>query len=133
MDMSNSLDGSQFGIQPVTMQLLTSMGMDWQRLHDLSGGMGEFEQELLAIFVDDTQSHVEAMQRAIVAQDVTSLATEAHHIKGASANVGAVPMQKIALSLEQQAHQQDFAHASEALVQLQAWLNALRSYLGIQQ
>jgi HPt (histidine-containing phosphotransfer) domain-containing protein len=109
------------------------MGMDWQRLHDLSGGMREFEQELLAIFVDDTQSHVEAMERAIVAQDFTTLATEAHHIKGASANVGAVPMQEIALFLEQQAHQQGLAHTSEALAQLQTWLNTLRSYLSVQQ
>lgn len=115
--------------QPVTAQMLATMGMDWERLRDLSGGVAEFERDLLVIFVEDTQVHIDAATAAIATQNFAQLTREAHHIKGASANVGAVPMQQTAAQLEQQAKQQTLDQVDELLAALQAWLMALRAYV----
>ncbi|MCS6812281.1 MAG: Hpt domain-containing protein [Cyanobacteria bacterium] len=126
--MTDRVDASSLG-QPVTAQMLTTMGMDWERLRDLSGGLAEFELELLAMFVEDTQLHVDAAKAAIKTQNFTQLGREAHQIKGASANVGAIPMQQAAAQLEQQAKQQALDRVDELLATLQAWLMALRTYV----
>jgi len=109
--------------------MLAEMGMDWARIQELAGGVDEFELELLTIFVDDTQLHLDAVGAAIAVQNFSVLAQEAHHIKGASANVGAVPMYELAAYLEQQARQQTIHDAIEPLAQLQTWLNHVHAYV----
>ncbi len=115
--------------QLVTAQMLADMGMDWSRIQELAGGVEEFELELLTIFVDDTQLHLDAVRSAISTHNFSALSKEAHHIKGASANVGAVPMQDFATRLEQNAHQQSIDDTIEPLNQLQTWLNYVRTYV----
>lgn len=89
------------------------------RLQECSGGDVEFEQELLDLFVMDAQQHLATIEDAIAS--LTSSATEpqhnnhpqplaiihetAHHLKGASGNIGADAFQNIAAQLEQDAKQ----------------------------
>lgn len=77
--------------------------IDLRRLRDCSGGDRAFEQELLELFVIDSQTHIKALKAAIATQDLETISRSAHHLKGASSNVGAHGMQTIAQTLEQQA------------------------------
>jgi signal transduction histidine kinase/DNA-binding response OmpR family regulator len=92
--------------------------IDWDHLHQISDDNTDFEQELLHIFVIDTQEHLNTAQSALALGDHETVARAAHHIKGASANVGLTEMQTIASKLEYQSQQQNLRDASQ-------WLSAL--------
>ena len=76
------------------------MSIDRSLLHEYSDGDRDFEQELLHLFVDDTQQHLASLKAAISNQNFDIATREAHHIKGASAHVGAVAMFAIATEVE---------------------------------
>jgi HPt (histidine-containing phosphotransfer) domain-containing protein len=78
-----------------------TMPIDLEYLQQLSDSDTEFELELLQIYLEDTKEHLQAAKAAIMAQDGQQLAREAHHLKGASGNVGAMAMQAMAYKLEQ--------------------------------
>lgn len=86
------------------------VAIDWQRLHLLSDGDRAFEWELLQVFIEDAQAHLQLVDQtlqssfltgAIAPEQLKVLQQETHHLKGSSANVGATKMQTLALQLEQ--------------------------------
>ncbi|MGV0024634.1 GAF domain-containing protein [Phormidesmis priestleyi] len=95
-----------------------SLTIDWDHLHQISDGNTDFEQELLQIFVIDAQDHLNTAQSALATGDHKAVARAAHHLKGASANVGLTEMQTIASKLEYQSQQQNLTDAPQ-------WLSAL--------
>ena len=103
--------------------------IDWQHLHQLSDDNEEFELELLHVFVEDAGNHLKALATAIAERQFRDLEHAAHHIKGASANVGLVAMSAIADQLEQQARQHQLAKAPEQLTQLQQRLDEVQLFL----
>jgi histidine phosphotransfer protein HptB len=97
-----------------------SAPIDRHRLQEYSGGDINFEQELLELFVTDAQQHLTAIEGAVTcltspllsnsqeastAQNLEIIYQEAHHLKGASGNIGAYSFQAIAAKLEQDAKQ----------------------------
>jgi histidine phosphotransfer protein HptB len=97
-----------------------SAPIDRYRLQDYSGGDINFEQELLDLFVTDAQQHLTAIEDAVTyltssplpnsqadstAQNLEIIYQEAHHLKGASGNIGAYSFQATAAELEQDAKQ----------------------------
>lgn len=109
-----------------------SLDLNWEHLHEISGNDSEFELELLQMFVEDAQIHVEATKEAIANKDFRKLEQETHHLKGASANVGAAPMQLAAQKLEQQFHQQKIEGASDLISQLEEFIDRIQSFLAKQ-
>jgi len=85
--------------------------LDWRYLMDLSGGDLEFEGQLLEIFIADTENHLNRLGQAIDANDLDLIIQEAHQIKGASANVGAIALRAAAETLEKQARQRQVSDA----------------------
>lgn len=83
-------------------QTQPSIAVDRNHLQECSEGDRVFEQELLHLFVDDTHQHMIRLKTAISTQEFEIARREAHHIKGASAHVGAVTMFAIAAELEAQ-------------------------------
>lgn len=79
---------------------ITPISIDRSLLHEYSDGDRDFEQELLHLFVNDTQQHLASLKAAISNQNFDIATREAHHIKGASAHVGAVAMFAIATEVE---------------------------------
>lgn len=106
-----------------------TLSIDWEHLHQICDGNEEFEVELLHTFVDDTQIHLEAAEEALGSNDLSKLEQEAHHIKGASANLGITTMQEAASRLERQAAQGQMHSASDLLKNLRASLNGVQSLL----
>jgi len=77
--------------------------INWEHLHQLSDNSTEFEWELLQIFVDDSHNCLKGLEQAIATQDYWQAEQCAHHLKGASANVGADMIEDAAAQLEQRA------------------------------
>jgi signal transduction histidine kinase/CheY-like chemotaxis protein/HPt (histidine-containing phosphotransfer) domain-containing protein len=106
-----------------------SSQLNWKHLHQISDGNREFELELLQIFVEDSQAHLEALKGAIANQDTWQAEQAAHHIKGASANVGAKIMQAAADQLEQQARQKQIQTPERFLAEIEQSLNQIRAFV----
>jgi HPt (histidine-containing phosphotransfer) domain-containing protein len=78
------------------------MHIDWRSLQRLSEGNAKFELDLLKIFVQDCCEHLTLLDRAIAQRQFDEIEQIAHHLKGASANVGAFVMRDAAHELERQ-------------------------------
>ena len=103
--------------------------IDWEHLHQLSESNTEFELELLQMFVEDAQSHLEVTKAAIASNDFHLFAQEAHHLKGSSANVGATTMYLAAEQLEQLARTQERRGATNLILELEQSVNRLKAFL----
>lgn len=125
---------SAYAIAPVTTTLptLPPLPIDWHRLHQISDHNPEFELELLQVFVEDTEHHLNQLEAAIATQDFFALEQQAHHIKGSSANIGLRPMQTAASTLEIQARTQQLDNPNLQVLVLQQTLNTLKIFLAVQ-
>jgi len=103
--------------------------IDWEHLRHLSDGDAEFELELLQMFVEDAQIHLDDIKTAIASSDYIGLAREAHYIKGASANVGAELMRERAADLERQAREHEIADAATLLSELEVFLKRIQTFV----
>ncbi|NJN58673.1 MAG: response regulator, partial [Leptolyngbyaceae cyanobacterium SL_5_9] len=103
--------------------------LNWRHLHQISDGNREFELELLQVFVEDSQIHLEALKRAIANHEIWEVEQAAHHIKGASANVGAKIMQAAAEQLEQQARQNQIQTPDRFLTEIDQSLNQIQAFV----
>lgn len=106
----------------------SNLPLDWDHLHQMSDNSYEFELELLTIFVEDTQVHLRAVETAIAKGDFWEIEQAAHHIKGASANVGAKTMQAAAAQIEQQARQQKSDGSIQLLAEIEQALAQIEKF-----
>lgn len=106
-----------------------NLAIDWEQLHQISDQNEAFERELLQIFAEDTQQHLNIAKIALKSEDAIALSRAAHHIKGASANVGLYEMKSVASMLEAQALKDDLTQASTLMMQLFTMLETLRKFL----
>ncbi len=105
------------------------MAIDWEHLHQISDGNEEFERELLHIFTEDAYMHLEEAQVALLLGDHNAVLRAAHHVKGASANVGLKEMKTIASQLEADANKQQLTDAPRMLSRLAELLQDLQAFL----
>ncbi|XHX79149.1 MAG: PAS domain S-box protein [Stenomitos frigidus ULC029] len=106
--------------------------IDWHYLHQLSDDNEAFERELLHIFVGDVGNHLAQLKRAIEQRHFHDLEHAAHHIKGASGNVGLAAMSAIASQFEQEARHNEIQDAVERVAKLQQTLDAVQLFLATQ-
>ncbi len=106
-----------------------TLAIDWDHLHQISDGNEDFERELLQIFVEDTYDHLEEAQSGLLAGDHLAVSRAAHHVKGASANVGLKEMRAIAGKLETDAHANHLSEAAAMLAGLADLLQAVQAFL----
>lgn len=108
--------------------------VEWDYLQNLADGDNEFALELLQVFVQDVESQLPVLQRAIEVQNCQKIYETAHYLKGASSNVGAKGMETLMASLEKQAKAAQleeaevmYANMSQYFQAVSAWV---RSVLG---
>lgn len=80
--------------------------VDISRIQETSDGDIEFERELIEMFIDDANENI----KQICASDITQtkeIKQVAHTLKGASANIGAVAVQKASFAIERSAAAED--------------------------
>ncbi|PSB13317.1 hypothetical protein C7B61_01035 [filamentous cyanobacterium CCP1] len=110
-------------------QTALSSHLNLHYLQRLSDGCPEFEVELLQVFVNDSYHHLHLLQQAVAHQNFPKIEQIAHHIKGASANVGASSMQHLADALEQRARQRQPQGLNHLTAQLEASLNHIQAFM----
>jgi PAS domain S-box-containing protein len=103
--------------------------IDWEQLHRISGNDAEFELNLLQVCVEDIKPRLEIIIAAIAADDFEQIAREAHHLKGASVNIGATAMYLAADKLEQLAYQQELRDTTNLILELTNSLNSIQDFL----
>lgn len=86
-----------------------NVALDVEQLKHISGGDLEFERELLALYIEDAANHLSRLRGAISANNFLAVEETAHHLKGASGNVGLTDMQHYATELEIAARQHQAA------------------------
>jgi signal transduction histidine kinase/CHASE2 domain-containing sensor protein/DNA-binding NarL/FixJ family response regulator/HPt (histidine-containing phosphotransfer) domain-containing protein len=74
--------------------------VDLEYLHQLSEGDTEFERTILQIFVENTHEQLQLIRTAVADRDLGTVQYRIHEIKGASANVGAIAIEQLAMQLE---------------------------------
>lgn len=97
-----------------------SSAIDFDYLHQMCQGDPEFEQELLSLFLSDTQVHLNAAKTAASCQESETVRQKAHLIRGASGTIGAVQLQALAGNLEQMAKQGNLDCLPDLVRQLEA-------------
>jgi histidine phosphotransfer protein HptB len=100
-----------------------------QYLNQVSDGDQDFELELLNLFIEDAQYHLDAATEAIALQDCKALEREAHHLKGSSSNVGAQSMQAIAYSIEQQSLKNSLEDVPTKIAELKSCLEEVKVFV----
>ncbi|MEH1943138.1 MAG: GAF domain-containing protein [Nostoc sp.] len=107
----------------------TDLTIDWEQLHRISGNDAEFELNLLQICVEDIEPRLEIIKAAIASHDFEQITREAHHLKGASVNIGATTMYLAADKLEGLADHQDLGDATNLILELQEFVNCIQVFL----
>jgi histidine phosphotransfer protein HptB len=107
----------------------TECPIDLEYLQQLSDGDLEFEQELLQVYIEDGGQHLQAAKTAIADRDQANLAREAHHLKGASGNVGAIEMQSLAQQLEEKGKILDWHSTNNLSADLEAGLERISKFI----
>ncbi|WP_071881341.1 Hpt domain-containing protein [Thalassoporum mexicanum] len=105
-----------------------SAPIDMEFIRLISDGDVEFELELLETFIEDTKVHIDAAKVAIAASDYMTVQREAHHMKGASGNVGAHTMQELASAIEQQAKQESLQDVAPKLADIETNLAEVEAF-----
>lgn len=103
--------------------------LDLEQLHRLSDHTPEFELELLKLFLEDSAVHLKAIQQAISGGDFQQIQQSAHHLKGASASVGATIVHTLAEHLETQLYPNQAPVMAELIARLQFSLTQVQTFL----
>jgi len=89
--------------------------------------------KLIKIFLNESPSRIVDLRRAVEAKDFAAVQTQAHWLKTASANVGALHMSELCLLTEQFARDRQMAHGrilcdeiDRKFEKMKAWLDDLR-------
>ena len=92
------------------------------QLNSISQGDITFEVEILHVYVEDISKRLEQVRKVSNVNDWAKVMAVAHHIKGASANVGASQINLLAVRLEELNHDQEqaFKIIDQILIQIAA-------------
>lgn len=95
-----------------------------------AGDDREFYRELLEIFLDDTASRLVELRTGLAAGDCEKLASDAHGIKGAAANLSATFVREAALAIERQGREGNLSNMEEMLQRLEGEVSRLAEFAG---
>ncbi|CAN1208757.1 Hpt domain-containing protein [Tumidithrix helvetica PCC 7403] len=107
----------------------SNLPIDTEYLQQISDGDLEFELELLQVYIDDTRIHIDATKAAIAEGDFLKIEQEAHHIKGASGNVGANDVHAFALAIEKSGVSKTMDGVPVLLEQLEQKFSLVESFV----
>ena len=93
--------------------------LDMNVIAELRDVMGEQFGLLCERYIADTGQRLEAMTAAVAARDADTLRAQAHSLKGASANLGALGLADLCLAMEQLAKAGSWETAEGQLQALQ--------------
>lgn len=89
--------------------------MDFARLAEITEGDADFERQLLSTFLRDLEEKIEVLEEAIAGHDFGAVILEAHNLKGAATNMGALPLRVATEQCEMAARQSRISECRVAL------------------
>lgn len=108
---------------------LTDSIFDWDGLLHRLMGDEDLAKEIIDDFLKQIPDNLFAVKKALNNKDVLLLQREAHIIKGASGNVGALAMQEIAKQIEIASEAKDLVKAGSFVAKLDTQLEILKNKL----
>jgi PAS domain S-box-containing protein len=105
--------------------------VDRTALAEVTGGDAEFERELIEVFVASGDRELAALLAALATPDLAQVRRHAHALKGASANLRAVPLADSARRLEAAAAAGDASAAQAAAREVAERYQATRAFLAV--
>jgi PAS domain S-box-containing protein len=105
--------------------------IDWSRIESLRpfDPDGSMVAGAIAAFLADAPARIHAIRAAHAAGDAAGLASAAHALKGAAANIGAARLQELSQSIEALAHEGRSPDAAKAIGGLEKSLSVARTAL----
>ena len=85
--------------------------------------------ELLALFLETSETDLRVLQDALYSGDTGSAMEAAHSIKGASANLGFMEISQLARDVEQDAQEASIEGSAEAVVKIYEKLASLKNVI----
>jgi HPt (histidine-containing phosphotransfer) domain-containing protein len=109
---------------------LTDSIFDWDGLLQRLMGDEDFAKEIIDDFLKQIPDNLFALKNALNNKDLLLIKREAHIIKGASGNVGALALQQIAEQIEISGDEKDLVKVESFVEELDAQLKVLKKYIG---
>ena len=103
--------------------------MDRAALLERLGDDGAACQEIIALFLRDAPNQICSLQEATDRGDAASVQRLAHTLNGASANIGATRLEKVARQMEKSAEKDDLKRVADLLVEIRVEFQALTMVL----
>jgi len=108
---------------------LTDSIFDWDGLLQRLMGDEDFAKEIIDDFLKQIPDNLIALKNALNKKDLLLVKREAHIIKGASGNVGALALQKIAEQIEISGEEKNFVKIRSFVEELDTQLKVLKNIL----
>lgn len=115
-------------MQPQAFETIQEVEVELSRLSDAFGG--EEAREILDMFLEDSPPRVESLARALEASDGSRAREQAHSLKGAAGNLGAMTLWSVCEGLEREIGEGDWRAARQDLDDLRGRLTAVAEYFG---
>ena len=125
MKQTNS---STFDEKIISSELKDSI-FDWDGLLHRLMGDEDLAKEIIDDFLKQIPLNFNAVKEALNKQDVLLIKREAHMIKGASGNVGALALQKIAEQIEIASEEKDLIRAGFFVSKLDEQYEILKKHI----
>lgn len=100
--------------------------IDLEHLTKITTGNLELQQQLLELFIEQAQSNLENAEKAWETGETDIISANAHQLKGASANLGAIAIPTLAAKLERFAEDNNLDGAIVLITQLKQKLEQLQ-------
>lgn len=121
-------------VNPESKQLRGKAGdgpaLDAEVIEELQEIMGADTQTLIRIYLEDSPLLLTQLQDAYLRRDSTAAIAPVHTLKSSSANLGAIQLSKIALSIETEARAGSIEKAALEMKDLLAEFNRVKEELG---
>jgi CheY-like chemotaxis protein/HPt (histidine-containing phosphotransfer) domain-containing protein len=101
----------------------------WSELMDRLMGDAELGQIIITGFLDDIPQQIAKLKEFVQSGDTAGATRQAHTIKGASANVGAPALRRVAAALEEMGRADDLPGIAEGVPRLEEEFQRLKSVL----
>lgn len=82
--------------------------------------------ELINMYVSDSQARIDALKSTVAANDCESVRREAHSLKGSSGNIGAGIMAELAKQVEQKGRDEDLNGVDDLLSQIETEYQSIK-------
>ncbi len=96
-------------------------------LENLDGDV-ELLQELVSLFIEDAPNHLTALESGLRSNSNTDIQHHAHTLRGASSNVGAEQVRRMAHQLEGMGRNGDLTGAENLLTSLTEHFEAVKEF-----